>query len=326
MEKKLQLLQILSDNRFHSGERLGDALGISRTAVWKHIQALQKMGVDCHSVSGKGYRLAHRVELLDPNIILSQLTDKGRELLSKLEIFPEIHSTNSHLMENRRLLERGHACLAEAQTRGRGRRGREWVSPFARNLYLSLYWKFDVSLAAISGLGLAIAVGVVRALNNIGMDGVQLKWPNDILWNDQKLAGILLEMSAESGGPYHVVIGIGMNINMDDEVEGIGQPWVGLNKITNRYVSRNSVASCILDSLLKTAVEYQNGGLESFVDDWHAADAYSSQAVVIQQPGGNISGTARGIDNEGAIIIETTDGLQRFHSGDVSLRPIGILT
>ncbi|MFC1748971.1 bifunctional biotin--[acetyl-CoA-carboxylase] ligase/biotin operon repressor BirA [Pseudomonadota bacterium] len=323
MKKKLQLLRILSDNRFHSGERIGEAMGISRTAVWKHIQALQTMGVDCYSVSGKGYRLSQPIELLDKAEIELSLSRDGRSLLSQLELHPQIHSTNSHLMENRRLLQKGHACLAELQTNGRGRRGRQWVSPFARNLYLSLYWYFDISPAMISGLGLAVGVGIVRALNEMGLDDVNLKWPNDILWQGQKLAGILLEMSAESGGPYHVVIGVGMNINMDAATDGIDQPWVGLSTIANRYLSRNAVASAVLDSLLKTASEFQTHGLAAFIDEWHAADAYAAQPVVIQQAGANVSGIARGIDNDGAIIIETSDGLKRFHSGDVSLRPAG---
>ncbi len=322
MQTRLALLKILSDGQFHSGERLGKTLGMSRTAIWKHIQALQEMGIDCYSVSGKGYRLADAVELLDEHHIRSLLPEDAASLLSTLEVHAEIDSTNRYLMESiRRGLAPGHSCFAESQTAGRGRRGRQWVSPFARNIYMSCYWPFDVSPAVLSGLGLAVAVGVVRAMRELGIEGVALKWPNDILWQGRKLAGILLEMSAESGGPYHVVIGVGMNVNMPDSVDDIDQAWVDLQKTTHKPISRNEVAAMLLGHLLRVADEFHKEGLAAFVDEWCAADAYADQPVVIHHAQGRVEGRAVGIDSDGSILIETDEGVRRFHSGDVSLRP-----
>jgi BirA family biotin operon repressor/biotin-[acetyl-CoA-carboxylase] ligase len=325
MVTKIRLLNLLADGRFHSGEALGQALGVSRTMVWKHIQTLQALGIECHSLSGKGYRLARPVELLEPEAIAAALGDKSRALLSTLELHPEIHSTNRHLMERLGMLTSGHACLAERQTAGRGRRGREWVSPFARNLYLSLYWRFEMSPALLSGLGLAVGVAVMRTLRQLGIDDANLKWPNDVLWQGRKLAGILLEMSGESGGPYHVVIGIGMNVNMADEDAAIDavidQPWVALNQIAAQPLSRNRVAGVLLHHLLESIQQFQSDGLESFLTEWQQADAYAGREVAIHLGDNNIIiGQARGIDPSGAIIVEVDGELRRFHSGEVSLR------
>ncbi len=325
MQKKLELLQILADGDFHSGERLGELMGMSRTAVWKHIQGLQELGIECHSVAGKGYRLSESLELLDSKSITANLCELSSSLLSQLELHPQIDSTNRHLMGAvGQGMESGHVCIAESQTDGRGRRGRAWVSPFAKNIYMSCYWQFDISPAMLSGLGLAVAVGVVRALNELGINGAQLKWPNDILWQGRKLAGILLEMSAESGGPYHVVIGVGLNVNMGKSVEEIGQPWVDLQSVMGSPLSRNAVAAALLRNLLCTAREFEEGGLAAFVDAWGEYDAYAQQPVVIHQADASIEGIAKGIDSEGAILIETPDGLRRFYSGDVSLRPLKV--
>ncbi len=316
-------MRILSDNHFHSGERLGERLGISRTAVWKHIQALQTLGIECYSVSGKGYRLPESVELLDNAEIKRRISKEGSQLLSGLELHTEIPSTNRYLMEMiGQGMQSGHACLAECQTDGRGRRGRQWVSPFGRNIYLSLYWQFDGSPAMLSGLGLAIGVGIVRALKQLGASDATLKWPNDVLWQGRKLAGILLEMNAESGGPYHVVMGIGLNIKMPSTHKTIDQPWTDLSSIVQKKMSRNEVAATVLDQLLKTARQFQQNGLKPFMEEWRAADVHAGKPVQIQQAGEIVSGIASGIDEDGAILINTAKGQRRFHSGDVSLRPV----
>lgn len=321
MKTKLALLKILADGRFHSGEALGARLGVSRTAVWKQIQTLQQLGIECHSVSGKGYRLAQPVELLDREAILAAMQESGRGLLSTLELYPEIHSSNRHLME--RLgqgLTAGHACMVERQLAGRGRRGRSWVSPFARNIYLSFYWRFEMSPQLLSGLGLALGTGVVRALCQLGVDDASLKWPNDVLWRGRKLAGILLEMSGENAGPYHVVVGVGMNVNMAGHAADIDQPWVDLHSIAAEPPSRNRAAGVLLSQLLQVAHQFQHSGLAPFLEEWHAADACAGREVLIHQADQCIAGRAAGVDASGAILIETDSGLRRFHSGDVSLR------
>lgn len=323
MSTKQKLLNILSDGRFHSGEALGAELGVSRTAIWKQVQSLQLLGLDCYSVSGKGYRLANPLELLERELILDSMTAAAKPLVSEIELHSQIESSNCHLMDKLgHGLAHGHACMAERQTAGRGRRGRPWVSPFARNIYMSFYWRFEMSPELLSGLGLAIGVGVVRALKQLGVDDASLKWPNDILWQGRKLAGILLEMRGESAGPYHVVIGVGLNVDMssDDSSAEIDQPWVDLQHIAEQPISRNKIAAVLLSELLLVADQFQRSGLVSFVDEWTAADAYAGKAVVIQQGIETITGYARGVDGNGAILLETETGLRQFHSGEVSLR------
>ncbi|MDZ4263921.1 MAG: bifunctional biotin--[acetyl-CoA-carboxylase] ligase/biotin operon repressor BirA [Pseudomonadota bacterium] len=321
MAAKIELLSILADGRFHSGEALGRAIGVSRTMIWKHMQTLQTLGIECYSVSGKGYRLATAVELLEQHLIEAAMDEVSRSWLTAIELHPEIHSTNRHLLEQLGSLSSGHACFAERQTAGRGRRGREWVSPFARNIYLSLYWRFEMSPALLSGLGLAIGVALIRALRQLGINDAELKWPNDVLWQGRKLAGILLEMSGESGGPYHVVIGVGMNVNMADDGVAIDQPWVALNDIALTPLSRNRVAGVVLHHLLLSIQQFQTGCLESFIPEWLEADAYVGQSVVIMHGDKVVMGQAQGIDPSGAIIVEVDGVARRFHSGEVSLRP-----
>lgn len=321
MKTKLELLRVLADGRFHSGARLGARFGVSRTAIWKQIQALQQLGIECHSVTGKGYRLAQPVELLDPQAIRAAMRPGGRTLLAELELHPEIPSTNLHLMGNLgQGLRSGHVCMVERQLAGRGRRGRVWVSPFARNIYLSFYWRFEMSPERLSGLGLALGVGVIRALRQLGVDDAGLKWPNDILWRGRKLAGILLEMSGETRGPYHVVAGVGLNVNMAGQDAGIDQPWIDLNGILARPPSRNLVAGVLLDHLLQVAQQFQTAGLAPFMDEWNAADICLDREVILHLAERRISGRAGGVDASGALLLNSDTGLQRFHSGEVSLR------
>ena len=319
---KFRLLKILADGRFHSGEKLGQQLGMSRTAVWKHIKSLDELDIDCYSVTGKGYRLAAPLELLDQTEIETALSEGARPLLSSLELHAEIKSTNRHLMGNIAGLSSGHVCLAERQVAGRGRRGRVWVSPFARNLYLSLYWRFQLTPPELSGLGLAVGVALIRALRKLGVDDAGLKWPNDVLWRGKKLAGILMEMQGEADGPYHVVIGVGLNIDMAENGDDIDQPWIDLKQITQRPSLRNEVIAETLSQLLEVLAEFQNTGLGSFIDEWHQADVFAGQQVAIYLPNETIEGQARGVDLSGALIVDTSDGQRLFHSGEISLRPL----
>lgn len=319
--KQTELLEILADGRFHSGAQLGQRLGVSRAAVWKHVKALAALGIDCHSVPGKGYRLAAPLEMMRQELILGAMSDELRPLLSVLEIHSDIVSTNRYLMERAVMLHSGHVCFAESQSAGRGRRGKEWVSPFARNIYLSVYWQFALSPADLSALGLAMGVAVMRALRQLGVDDAGLKWPNDVLYRGHKLAGILIEMSGESMGPYHVVVGVGLNVDMPQrERLSIDQPWVDLATILHQPVSRNLVAGKLLAEILAALDVYQRCGFAAFRDEWQQCDAFAGAPVMIMTAMAQIAGHARGVDEAGALLLETESGMQRFHSGEVSLR------
>ncbi len=319
------LLELLSDGHFYSGNQLGERLGCSRAAVWKMIQALESAGVDIFHVRGKGYRLARAVELLNTERILNGMPEGGRQSLSVLDVLFDVDSTNTYLVERPlRMGENGHACFAEFQRLGRGRRGRHWVSPLGGNLYLSLRWRFSRGVAELGGLSLAIGVALVRALRDEGVEGLGLKWPNDILLHGRKLAGILLEISGETTGPCEVVIGVGLNVRATEFAhEAIDQPWADLESSLGRRIGRNGLAAQILTGLIAAARQYDIHGLGSFRDEWMAADAFSGREVVLQTPSAETSGVVQGVDENGALILSLKNGTrQHFYSGEISLRAV----
>ncbi len=322
MSLRYDALKILSDGGFHSGTRLGAALGVSRTAVWKHLRALGELGLDIYAVPGKGYRLAQPVELLDAHAITAAMNDTARALLGGIAIHPRLDSTNTYLMQQAAAgLASGYACLAEYQEAGRGRRGRNWVSPFGANIYLSILWRFTLDPTQLGGLSLAVGVAMARALRAAGADGLGLKWPNDVLWQGRKVAGILLEMSGESFGASTVVVGLGVNCRMAKEAGAhISQPWTDLEEMLGRRLSRNVLAASLLNEVLPVLRNYQTQGLAPMLDEWQHYDAICGKTVTLQLPNQSITGVAAGVDRDGALLL-TRDGVtQRHLAGEISLR------
>lgn len=327
MNKQTRLIAILSDGSFHSGEELGKTMGISRTGIWKTINKLSEYNLDVHSVRGKGYRLSHPVELLDTDTLMQTLNARTGKLISQLEVFLKCDSTNAYLMQKQKTTSnpdtsKAQVCLAEMQTSGRGRRGRKWVSPFGGNIYLSIAKHFAVDPHMLSGLGLALSVAIIRTLNEAGAKDLQLKWPNDILWQNKKLAGILIEMVAESTGPCRVVIGVGLNINLSGPAtDEIDQPWVDLNTVMHTLPSRNKLAASLLEQIFIVMGEYERSGLAAFIGEWRRYDAYAGKQVKLLLHENIINGLCEGIDNMGALLVRTGNGrVQKFSSGEISLR------
>jgi BirA family biotin operon repressor/biotin-[acetyl-CoA-carboxylase] ligase len=323
MQLRRRLLQLLSDGQFHSGEALGAALGVSRMAVWKHLKALHELGLNFEVVRGKGYRLPTSVELLDDTAILAGAAADTRAALAAVDVLLEVDSTNNRLREQ--ALEgapAGSVCLAEMQHAGRGRRGRAWVSPFASNLYLSLLWRSASGAESLGGLSLVAGIAVLRSLRAFGIDSAGLKWPNDILADSAKLAGILIDVVGESSGPCAVIIGVGINVAMPQpEAAGIDQTWTDLQTLTGRAdVSRNSLAARLLDHVLPILDEFESQGLQPFLDEWRRHDVVVGREVDLRLANEVIRGTARGIDAGGALLVDTAAGRRRFASGEVSVR------
>ncbi|KJY84171.1 biotin--[acetyl-CoA-carboxylase] synthetase [Vibrio galatheae] len=312
---KLSILKILSQGGFHSGEELGERLGISRAAISKHIQGIQAWGVDIFRVQGKGYQLAKPMQLLDHEIL-------SRSLGNNVELIPIIDSTNQYLLDKVDSLESGAVCLAEYQAKGRGRRGREWVSPFGANLYLSMYWRLDAGMAAAMGLSLVVGVAIVEALEEMGLAGVKLKWPNDLYYQDRKLAGILVEMSGQAGAAANLVIGMGMNLMMSENTQGITQPWASLFEVANRqHIDRNQLAITMITTLHRALNDYELHGMAGFVERWNRLDNFIGRQVKLIMGPREISGVARGINEQGAVLLETGNGMESFIGGEISLRP-----
>ncbi|HEX7031301.1 MAG TPA: biotin--[acetyl-CoA-carboxylase] ligase [Gammaproteobacteria bacterium] len=314
-----RLLGLLSDGSFHSGEALGAALGISRGAVWKQVAALNALGLDVHRVRGRGYRLARPLELLDRERLLAGLEPAARERLDELFLFDSVDSTNTFLMQQDR--DAVVACIAEHQQAGRGRRGRDWISPFGANLYFSLCWPFASLPPDFSALGLAAGVAARRALADIGCGGVQLKWPNDLYANGAKLGGILLEMRGEPPGPCRVIAGIGINVVMPaDAANDVDQPWIDLSRLAGTAPSRNALAACLLNRWTEAFAAFEREGFAGFRAEWQDADLLAGCEVEVADGKQRLYGRARGVAADGALELETADGPRRVVAGDASLR------
>jgi BirA family biotin operon repressor/biotin-[acetyl-CoA-carboxylase] ligase len=321
-DKQKRILSLLADGEFHSGTELADMLGISRSAIWKQLSGLAELGLQHSAVSGKGYRLDNALELLDASKINEVVTGQAGALISSFEIHDQIDSTNRYLVErsqNNGLS--GSVCFAEYQTAGKGRRGRQWVSPYGSNIYLSILWRFQQGPAAISGLSLAIGVAVIRALKQYQISDIGLKWPNDIYSQGKKLGGILVEVSGETDGPCSAVIGLGLNLFLPEtQAEGITQAWTDLSKITGQsQLSRNQLAGILLNHLLPVIAEYESVGIQAYLDEWRSYDCLSGKSATLFIGQQQFEGIVQGIDDNGMLLIKRPDGnVQTFASGEVS--------
>lgn len=311
---KLAILKALSTGDFISGEELGEQLGVSRAAISKHIKGIQDWGIDIFRVQGKGYQLSQPLQLLDESILKTSLD-------TPVELIPIIDSTNQYLLDRVDELESGSVCIAEYQAKGRGRRGREWVSPFGSNLYMSMFWRLDAGMAAAMGLSLVVGVAIVEALEKLGLNGVKLKWPNDLYYQDRKLAGILVEMSGQAGGAANLVIGMGMNLMMSDQTEGITQPWASLTEVADKeHIDRNQLAITMINTLHSALSDYEICGMSGFVERWNRLDNFLDRPIKLIMGPREITGIAKGINEQGAVLLETENGVESFIGGEISLR------
>lgn len=324
-DKLKQLLHILSDSEFHSGETLGKKLGVTRSAVWKLIHQLSELQIEIESKTKLGYRVPNGYELLDAKKIKSFLPENLQDVLKRTVIFDSVSSTNTYLLnEIRSNNKKLSLCLAESQTAGRGRFQRPWISPFAKSIYLSLHWHFACDVSQLSGLSIAIAIAIVRTLAECGIndDGISIKWPNDILWHNQKLAGVLVEIHGESHHECDAVIGIGLNLNLPKcFIKKIDQAHTDLSKITDKAISRNEITALLIKNLFAVIQEFEKNKLKNFSKEWQKFDHTHDKAVVLHMGQQQIHGISRGIDHEGYLLLETENKkIQRYLSGEVSLR------
>ena len=317
-----QILQILADGEFHSGTELSATLKVTRSAIWKQLGGLEEYGVEILAVSGKGYRLPRAMELLNQTAIINSLAEHAKALLSELLIVDKINSTNHFLVEQ---IYQGRAsglvCLAEFQVSGKGRRGRQWVSPFGSNIYLSILWHFQKGPAAISALSLALGVAVIRALARFSITEVGLKWPNDIYWQGQKLGGILVEVLGESDGPCSVVSGIGLNMFLPEkEAENIQQSWTDLSRIMEIPLpSRNELAAALINELLPLIANFENNGFAKYLHEWRSYDCMAGKDVTLHMGDRQFEGVVQGINDLGMLVLNDIEGKTNVYAcGEVS--------
>ncbi|WP_027857460.1 bifunctional biotin--[acetyl-CoA-carboxylase] ligase/biotin operon repressor BirA [Marinobacterium jannaschii] len=316
------LLSVLADGRFHSGRELGEQLQVSRSAIWKQIRKVEELGVEIYSVKGRGYRLPGGLDLLEISAVRDLLKAEAASQLGEVALELSMESTNLEALSlSQRQDCHGRLFVAEQQTAGRGRRGRQWVSPFGRNLYFSLVWRFEHGAAALEGLSLVVGLALKKALAASGIEGVGLKWPNDLLFGNAKLAGILLEMTGDASGECQVIIGIGLNVAMQPEqAEAIDQPWTDLQSIKGGTVSRNELLAAVLNELVPMLDRFKQFGFEPFAEEWMAANAFQSLPVELQLGDQLIQGVCRGVNGSGALLLEREGETKAYHGGEISVR------
>lgn len=324
MMTHLAALRLLADGAIHSGATIAAHLGVSRTAVWKALDKLSAYGIEVIALRGQGYRLVEPLELLDAAQIRMALAPTIAPLIDEIEIHTSIGSTSSHLLRLAQAGARtGRVCLSEHQAHGRGRHGRGWVSPFGRGILLSILWRYDFGLAGLSGLSLAAGAVIADVLGEQGVADIGLKWPNDILWQRRKLAGLLLEAAGEAHGPSHVVIGVGINLKLPAaQAASIDQPWTDLaTALATDHIARNHLAARLITALAGALDRYASDGLTPFLDHWEAHDHYRGETVIIHDGPRRFSGIHAGITPDGALRLLTETGERTFRAGEVSLRP-----
>ncbi|MDX1725344.1 MAG: bifunctional biotin--[acetyl-CoA-carboxylase] ligase/biotin operon repressor BirA [Pseudomonas sp.] len=314
----LPLLRLLQDGCFHSGEALGSALGVSRSAIWKKLQSLEaELGLPVHSVRGRGYRLESPLLLLDEGVLAASQSSPGWPL-------SVLHSVDSTNAEALRRLASGHVppfvVLAERQTSGRGRRGRNWVSPFGENLYYSLALQVDGGMRQLEGLSLVVGLALLRALRVAGVSEAGLKWPNDVLVGGRKIAGILLELSGDPADVCHVVIGVGVNVNMLADRGGIDQPWTSMRAELGGLVDRSEFVCELNRQLALYLGVHQACGFPALRDEWQDNHLWQGRNVTLITGARPVSGVVLGVDRSGALRLRVAGVEQNFSGGELSLR------
>jgi BirA family biotin operon repressor/biotin-[acetyl-CoA-carboxylase] ligase len=315
------LLRRLADASFHSGTALARELGATPAAVQAGLRELERLGLELVRARGRGCRLAEPYEFLDAAALRAQLGVQAGHF--RLELLDACASTNTLLLERaRRGAPSGSVIACELQSAGRGRRGNSWQSGLGGSLTFSLLWRFSRGPAGLAGLSLAVGVAVARALASLDVAGVQLKWPNDLLHAGRKLGGILIEVQGEAAGPSAAVIGIGLNLRLRAGMrEAIAQPVTDLAAIADPVPRRNRLLAAALIELVPVLGQFAEQGFAPLRQEWMSRHAHQDQPVTLGlREGESVAGKAVGVAEDGALLIETARGLERFVNGEPSLR------
>ncbi|NVK21654.1 MAG: bifunctional biotin--[acetyl-CoA-carboxylase] ligase/biotin operon repressor BirA [Kangiellaceae bacterium] len=311
-----QVLSLLADGEFHSGQGIAEHLSVSRAYIWKLMQQLQELGLDIESVTRKGYRLAKPLSLLDHEAL-------NRDTNFDCQVLLTTDSTNQQLKGQN--FAHHKVVTAEYQSAGRGRRGRQWVSPLASNLYWSLGWQTHMPVQQLGGLSLVVGLAVANALTKLDIQGIELKWPNDIRYHGKKVGGILIELSGDAVGGLQVIIGVGLNIDMHPQAaQAIEQQWCNVNDIFEQQAlpkkSRQQILIACLTELENYLQTFEAYGFAGFLDEWQQKDECMDKKVVILQADKDIKGIGAGVDATGAFLLQTGKGIKPIYAGEVSLR------
>jgi BirA family biotin operon repressor/biotin-[acetyl-CoA-carboxylase] ligase len=320
------LLEALAGGDAVSGATLARTAGVTRAAVWKQIETLRLKGVPVEAKVGGGYRLPWPTELLEAPRIRAGLSAEALAKVGMIEVHWDIDSTSSELARRIPVLDDLAFVMAETQSAGRGRRGRTWLSPPGMNLYLSVLKRFDSGFASLSGLSLAVGVMLIRALDELGIRTAGLKWPNDVMAGNAKLAGILVELSGEYSGPCAAIIGVGLNIRLPDSLhERAGQPITDLASLSGgQPPGRNRVAAAVVASLSEGLHSFERQGFAAFAKEYAASDLLQGQPLRVIDPRGEYNAVGEGVDDRGALRVRRDTGeVVMVDSAEISVRRSG---
>ena len=321
-QTRQRLLNLLHDGRIHSGSELAGALRVSRTTVWNQVEVLKGLGVPITSLAGRGYRLHSGLDALDEVRVLSHLPAATRRRIDSIDWFDRIDSTSDQLL--RGLAEtqgRTAVCIAESQTGGRGRRGRSWVSPFGCNLYFSVAYRFSAGVSGLVGLTPALGVALAQRLSAAGVKEIQVKWPNDLLLDGRKTAGVLVDLRGDAAGPCWAVVGVGVNLTMSQEVgRGVDQPWANVGARLAAGVERSDCLGILLAGVLVCLHTVDAEGPETYLRAWDRFDALKGKVVQVDADGDALTGVAGGVSERGLLKLMTASGERLLMAGEVSVR------
>ncbi|MDC0534993.1 biotin--[acetyl-CoA-carboxylase] ligase [Francisellaceae bacterium] len=315
-ETTKKVLQIFSDGQYHDGTSIGNELSISRAAVWKHIKQLESLGIEFISTKGKGYCLKNPITLLNKDTISSSVVNIFPNL--KLMLSDQIDSTNQYLKDLKDNSD-FDLCITEKQTKGRGRFDRTWHSPFGQNIYLSLRYQTLQDISKLSGLSLVVAIAIINMLQKLDIIA-EIKWPNDILYQSKKLAGILIEVTAQPNTQTNIIIGIGLNVNMLNDNQKIDSSWASLAQIQDKQFDRNALISSLCKELSIVINEFENSGLKSYLDIYQKHHFLTNKKISFQAGKMQYEGEVLGVTEQGYLKVQLIDGsIKKFSSGEVTI-------
>jgi len=319
MTTRGKILDLLQAGDFVSGQTIATRLNISRSAVSQSISSLVSTGVEVHSVHGRGYRLVSPISKLCAKYILSELEAECSENLPSFIVLEEVDSTNEYLKRCARNSTTPSFCLAEHQTHGKGRQGRTWLNTPYRSILMSFRFELVGGAIASAGLSLAIGVAVQNVLVRHGFDKVGLKWPNDIMYGSQKLGGILIEMFGEIGGSCTCIVGVGLNVTVENALNTqLERSIGGLSDLTKSLVNRNALAASLMLAFQEAVMNFEKFGFSWFSDDWHKNHVFKDKSIKIQTGSRIIEGVARGVNSDGSLLLQGSHGeIHQITTGEV---------
>ena len=321
MNTEHELLKLLSDGNLHSGQELADLMGISRTAVWKHLNKIRSKYLEISTVKGKGYQLERPIELLHEDSIRRKIRKDINRHLHSIQVLYETESTNNLLLDL--YPAHGRVVIAEYQHAGKGRGENVWLSGLAGSLCLSIGWHYEAIPGDYNAISLATGVVVAKCLEKITGNSMQLKWPNDLIYDRCKLGGILIESRGQHAGVVDLVIGVGINFSLPEQLlRKINQSVIDISRLSDRSFSRNEIAAEIINELINLLSVFPDRGFNHYIEDWRRRDIGKGCDAELLLPGKKISGQILDIDENGNLIMSNNNKLLKFSSGELSLRLI----